>query len=267
MKEAVPLSIGGALVTLYTRVDAVMLSQLDTFASVGVYGVAAKFADLARFVASALTVPILTLFVSAWPDRIKEFRSALVKGCMFLGFFGGAIVVEFTLFADDVIELLYGPTFRVGGTATKLLVLGATLDFFTTLAFSALVAMSRNRVYPLTALLGLVVNVGLNLWLIPLYSFEGAAVATVATNILVVAVIWAQLLRLPDLTPLKLGFLSGVLPAMAAAGATGWVTNRYLPWPIAGAITMAVYVGGVEITGAAGPGGIRLILARVGRRQ
>ena len=51
-REAIPLSIGGALVTLYYRVDSVMLSKLDTFTSVGVYGVAYKFADLARFTAT-----------------------------------------------------------------------------------------------------------------------------------------------------------------------------------------------------------------------
>ena len=82
-REAVPLSIGGALLTLYFRIDSIMLWKLDTFTAVGTYGVAYKFADLAHFVATALTVPILTLLVRSWPDDLPAFRSAIRRGPVF----------------------------------------------------------------------------------------------------------------------------------------------------------------------------------------
>ncbi|MGI9616558.1 MAG: flippase [Acidimicrobiales bacterium] len=257
LKEAVPLSLGGAMVTLYNRVDSVMLSQLDTFASVGVYGVAAKFADLVRFVASAVTLPILTLFVRTWPNDPLAFRDALQRGCRFLGFFGAIIVVQFIVFADDVIEVLYGSKFVVAADATRLLIVAAALNFFTALAFSAMVSARRHRAYPATALVGLMVNIALNLWLIPRSSFDGAAVATLATNSIVVVVIWIQLLRLPGLGRFRLGFLARFVPPAIGAALAGWSADAVLPWPAAALLAGLVYVLLIEVVRAVGPEGMR----------
>ncbi len=107
LREAVPLSIGGALLTVTYRIDTVMLSQLDTFEAVGAYGVAEKFADLARFASTAITVPILTVLTKAWPDDIDGYRSAIRKGAVYLSFVGGGLIVGFSLFAADIIGLLF----------------------------------------------------------------------------------------------------------------------------------------------------------------
>ena len=70
------------------------------------------------------------------------------------------------------------------------------LHFFTLLAFTTLVAVKRNRLYPIAMLLGVVVNIGLNLILIPEYGYMGSGWATVVTEVLVLA--RARRRRRPD---------------------------------------------------------------------
>jgi len=260
MREAVPLSIGGAFETIYYRIDTVLLSKLDTFAAVGTYGVAYKFADLARFVATALTVPILTLLVRAWPDDPAAFRETIRRGAGYLAFFAGLLVVEFGLFAEPLIALLYGKDYRDAELATQLLVASAALTFFSRLAFNALIAAERRSVYPLIALTGLVVNVALNLVLIPSLSFEGSGIATLATEVLVVSLLWFHLSRVPGLRPMELGFLvRGVVP-VAAGLAVGAGTGVVVPWVIAAILAALAYTAAAHVARATGPGGLVALL-------
>ena len=52
LRESIPLAIGFGLVTLYYKLDIVMLSKLDTLESVGQYSIGYKFADLASYIRS-----------------------------------------------------------------------------------------------------------------------------------------------------------------------------------------------------------------------
>lgn len=74
--EAIPLSIGFALVTLLSKVDVLLLGKLDTFDSVGLYTIGYKFADLLQIVAITVVTPVTTLLVSsgrtAWECSANE---------------------------------------------------------------------------------------------------------------------------------------------------------------------------------------------------
>ncbi|MGH9033717.1 MAG: oligosaccharide flippase family protein, partial [Acidimicrobiia bacterium] len=74
LKEAIPLSIGAALFSIYYRVDIVMLEALDSARAVGEYTIGYKFADIAIFFPEALLTPVITLLVAAWPDDLPSLR-------------------------------------------------------------------------------------------------------------------------------------------------------------------------------------------------
>jgi O-antigen/teichoic acid export membrane protein len=249
MREAVPLSIGTALATLYFRVDAVMLSKFDDFNAVAVYGVAYKF----------VTISLLAVLVRAWPDHTDDFRAGFRLGAAFLGVLGGLILVEFALFAEPAIRTLYGSSYEEGALATRILITAEVISFFGALAFTALVATGRNRSYPWIAGFGLLVNVGLNLAVIPRWSYEGAAVTTVVTEVVVFALLWSRARQLPGLFPLRLGYLLRVVPAAMAAAAAGLVSRELTPWPVAGGIVALVFVAIVDRL-LAGVGGLRALL-------
>ncbi|NNF53257.1 MAG: flippase [Acidimicrobiales bacterium] len=256
-REAIPLSLGGALSTISFRIDAVMLSKLDTFEAVGAYSVAYKFADLARFASTALTVPILTVLAKAWPDDLDRYRQTIRQGAIYLSFVGGLLLMEMLLFAEPVIRLLYGNDYAFAGDAARILVGSTTVVFFTGLAFNSLVAADKHRWYPLVTFIGLSSNVLINLVLIPRYSFEGAAVATLVTEVVVMSMLWWILMRIPGLGPIGLGFLPRVVVAGAGAYAVGAVADQVTPWPIAATFAGTAYLGIAHVLRTTGPRGLK----------
>lgn len=259
LREAAPLAVGTALATLYYRVDTIMLSVLDTFRAVGVYGVAYKFVDLAHFVPTAVTIAVLPLLVAAWPDQLSAFRYSLRRGATILMIAAGFIAVQFLLFAEPLIRLLYGDQYAEATVAARIVVASECLAFVTSLALIALVAVGRHRRYPLVALVGLILNVGLNLALIPQYSYLGAAAATLATDIVVLVWMCLEVRRVEGLRPLPRPPVWRLAVVVAISGSAGVGLAAVLPWPVAAGLVGVIFAAGVVVLRAAGPGGLRAL--------
>ncbi len=257
LKEAVPLSAGAAFATLYYRVDSIMLASMADFEAVGLYGVAYKFVDLFHYIPSSLSVAIFAPLAAAWPHRREEFLGHVRSGMMTLSIIGGGVVVGIWLFATPAVSLLYGADFAAAGLATSLVVSGEVLAFGSALLIAIMISVGRQRAYPLITLAGLAVNVAANAILIPRYSIEGAAFATLGTEFLVLAILlwWAR--RAGDLLPDGLGSLRRLPIAMVIAAVAGFALSIVVPWLLAAAVAGVLYLVAVDRSGAAGEQGLR----------
>jgi O-antigen/teichoic acid export membrane protein len=193
--EAVPLSIGFGIVTLLSKVDVLMLGKLDTFASVGFYSIAYKFADLVAYGVLAVTTPVATLLVAAWPHFTDEFRSRTRAAMVAVALLTTLAAVALWGPAEPVVALLYGERFGEAGNAMRWLLVGAVFSGLTQMVLVVLVAANRQRRYPWIALAALAVNIGLNAALIPRLSYDGAAYATVVTEVVMLAAMWILMVR------------------------------------------------------------------------
>lgn len=242
LREAVPLTVGRALESLYYRVDVIMLSRMAPFGSVGSYGVALKFSDLIYIIPTAMSAAILPVLVASSSGAMDQFRSTLRQAAGVLAFCAGLAVGGFAVFAQPALELLFGDEFAGAATSTRLLVGSQSLGFASALAFTCLVATGRHRVYPFISLAGLVVNVVLNLVLIPRYSISGAAIASLATLALVSTLMVWMASRIPGIRGSVPVRALGVLPALAALVGVGVALQLIAPWPLAAAVAAATYV-------------------------
>ncbi|MGH9158095.1 MAG: polysaccharide biosynthesis C-terminal domain-containing protein [Acidimicrobiales bacterium] len=249
-REAWAVALGGAIAVAYFRIDSLMLSQLDTLESVGLYGVGYKFSDLAGFVAFAVCTPMFTLLVGSWPHDPAGFGRAFRQAFALLVVGGVGLAAVFAVFALPLMETFYGARFGPASGAARLLMVGQAVNYLTTLCFFALLAAGRNRRYVVAASAGLGLNVGLNLVLIPAASYRGAAAATVVTEVVVLAILGHAALALPGLRPLpwRMAGMS-LLSAAVMGGAAALVVGR-LPWPLAALASGAVYLLGLAALGA-----------------
>ncbi len=252
--DAVPLTIGSALATLLYKVDVLLLSRLDTFDAVGLYSVGYKFADVLALVTTAVVGPALTLLLSAWPKDVDRFRDRARSTSLLLAFLGSLVIAGFWASARPLLVVLYGERFGAATTSSRLLVLGAVLSMITQVGFTLLVATGRSRVYPWVGLVGLAVNVVLNLMLIPTMSYDGAAVATVVTEVLVLATMWLLVSRtvpVPRLLPL--GRLCAVGASTAGIVLVTELFDDVVWWPAlaAAGVLLAVAAGlALDLPGA-----------------
>jgi O-antigen/teichoic acid export membrane protein len=139
-------------------------------------------------------------------------------------------------------------------------VAGEFAHFFSALAFTTLIATSRHRQYPAVAIGGLILNVVLNLWLIPARSFQGAAIATLVTEVAVATTLIVMAMRIDAVSPLPVwGVLRGI-GAFAAAMLIGAAFDTVVPWPVAAVVTAAAFLVIAHLVRIGGPGGLMALL-------
>lgn len=259
MKDAITISLGYAIGTLYYRLDTIMLSQLDTLQAVGLYGIGYKFSDLIGYLPVAVLAPVFALLVRAWPDHPAAFartvRSAWIL--MIAGAFGFASIL--TVFAHPLIVLLYGERYGPGAGAARLVILGQAIRFFTTLCVTVLISVHRNRPYVVAALVGLALNIVINLVAIPHYSYSGAAFATVVTELVVLVMLVVALRRVPDIGPFPWSSAWRIVAASAALVAVALGTWLVAPWPVAFVASALTFLATLHLFGIDGEGGLRVV--------
>lgn len=241
LTDALPLAIGFALTIALLKIDMLLLSLLDTLDAVGIYGIGYKFSDIMDTLILAAVGPISTLLVAAWPQHPAVLRQRCRTAAVAFGAGGAVAVAAFWPSAEKVIKLLYGERFAVGADAARLLVLGAALMALIVLGIYLLASTGYARMYPPIAIGGLIINVALNLVLIPEYSYNGAAVATVITLVVVVVALWILIARaLPVIGLFPLGALTvlGVLCALVCV--LGVQVVGIIPWPVVSAVAALI---------------------------
>lgn len=139
--------------------------------------------------------------------EFDRLLSKTMRGLLLVGF---PMAVGGTLVARDLIQLFFGAAYAPSSTALVILFWYTFFGFFSTFLVNLLVACGRQVVDVWISLLMVLGNIAMNLGLIPFWSFNGAALATVLTEVLGSSVMWLYAVRDPtirlslsrgDLTP------------------------------------------------------------------
>ena len=242
LREAVPISIGNAMTTLYYRIDVVMLGQLATLAAVATYSVAYKFVDIVNMIPWAASTAALPVLVRHWPNERDAFTRIALQVTRLLAATAGLIAGVFIVLADDVVPLLYGSEYASAASAAKVVVASQCLAFAAAAALLVLIATGNHRRFPLIATCGLILNVGINLIVIPTYSYMGAAWATLATDTLMAAVMWWEVHRAGVFPVRRLVSLWRILMVTVVTAVAGLLLVTVAWWPLVGLIMGVVFV-------------------------
>ena len=183
LREGAVVGLAAFASIVYLRVDSVMLGFLRGSEAVGVYNVACRFME------GSLIPPIVFMNVF-FPHLVKatDFRTAVVRAARWLAAIGLVISAAVAFGGPPLIDLVYGAEYERVGRVSAVLALAIAPIYVGTLLTQALVASDRQLQYLRLAVLAIGANVGLDAVLIPSYGEVGAAVATVATEVVVVIV-------------------------------------------------------------------------------
>jgi O-antigen/teichoic acid export membrane protein len=254
------LAIG--LSQIYFRIDTVLLALLTDSEEVGLYGAAYKFIELSQFTAAAVAVsmfPPLANFVATGDSRamplVQKSFDVLVVGAVFLA-------VLMLAFPEDIITYTAGSDYSDAAAALQILAPYVLFGFVNAGLWRVLLARNRDRTLLGMSATVLVINVALNLVLIPEYGYKAAAAVSVVSEALILVPIVVAVHRdgfLPNL-----GYARLVAVAAGAMALVAWL----LPGPavVVGALASAVYAAIL----LAAPGTInevaRSLLPALGRR-
>ncbi|MEO5357679.1 MAG: flippase [Nitrospirae bacterium YQR-1] len=179
-KESYPVILIHLMALIYYNIDAVMLAFLTNDRSVGIYSAAYKVILLAISL-NVFWQYACTPKLSKHPFDKKVFLEYALTNILIGFFFSVAVYI----WSKEIILFLYGESYIQSVEILRVL---SIVPFSSALAgtfANTLTLWNLQRLQLIATSAGAVSNVALNFLLIPQYSLNGAAIATIAAELLV----------------------------------------------------------------------------------
>ncbi len=182
IKEALPLGIGLVLRRITIHTDTFLLAFLSTVTAVGLFNSAYRVTQMLEVAILALCGVLFPVFSRLAKQSPQEFQHLFSNSLRLFIILSTPLAIWLLLVSQELIIIVYGQAYREAGQV--LAVLGVTLFFLMpgALFFSVFSALNRQRLFLLLTMVGFVVNVSLDILLIPFFDYLGAAIATFMTE-------------------------------------------------------------------------------------
>jgi len=180
-RDVWPIGAGIVLSALYFRVDVFLVQMWSGTESVALYNAVFRLVEALRlFPAAVVAVALPSLC------RASDLRP-LARVALPITAFAIAAAAAAWIAAGWLIPLVYGPRYEAAVPAFRILLLSFPLLSLNLALTHQLVGWNGQRAYAAVCALALIVNVALNARLIPAWSIDGAAWATLGTEVFLTA--------------------------------------------------------------------------------
>jgi len=194
-KDSLPFGISMFLVTIYDKIDIVMLSVMTDMSTVGWYSTAYRLLAITSVIPVILVTSIFPRMSRKALENRDEVSEIFTRSFKYLFFLAIPFVSLGMLLGDEIILLVFGSQYQNSVAAFKVLVWAAAILFLNILIGALFRASDNQKKLLAIQLGGVFVNFTLNLILIPTHSYIGAAIATVITEGLIFGVCFIFILR------------------------------------------------------------------------
>lgn len=185
LKNSYHFIFSGFLVTLYTQMDKIMIGSYYTSQEVGLYSAAVTISSMWGFIPEALINSMRPSIFEAKKnsDALYIKRQKLLYAIIFwLGVF---FAIGITIFSNLIINILYGQEYIAAKGTLIISAWYPTFSYLGTARAPWIVINNKNKYSKNYIFWGAIINLILNMILIPILGIEGAAIATLISQIVV----------------------------------------------------------------------------------
>lgn len=179
LHDSWPLIFSGLVVMIYMRIDQIMIKEMLGESAVGIYSAAIRLSEAWYFIPMVITNSLFPAIVNAKNSSQKLYYIRLQRLYTLLVWMGIAVALPMTFLSEWLVTLLYGVAYKEAG---QVLVIHIWTGIFVSLGVASgswITSENMQRYAFYRTALGAIVNVLLNLILIPRFGVIGAALATV----------------------------------------------------------------------------------------
>jgi O-antigen/teichoic acid export membrane protein len=224
LQESAPMGISAFVTFLYFKIDTILLSFFTTTSDVGIYSAAYKIIETLVFFPAmviGLMFPLFSRYIFSNKQKFIEISNLILK-IFFLIVIPLIIVVLFL--APEIIHVVGGSDFDNAIPVLRILIFALASIFFGHLFTNILIAGSLQKKLMFALIIAAIINVSANIIFIPIYSYTGAAVVSVITEIFVVIITMTMAIKY---TPYKITSIQ--LPFILLAGITMIIIYLFSP--------------------------------------
>jgi len=202
---AMPLMFAQSVQFIMAWTDKLMIGNMMTAEDVGVYGVAFRLSMFASISLMAINSIASPKFAEMYGDNnIEGLKKVAQQSTKMIFWSTLPLVILFFMFPELLLGF-FGEQFKIGVYAFLLLSFGKLISSFSGSVGNLLQMTGKQLIYMNVLLVGAIINVLLNYFLIPIYGINGAAIASMTSII-----IWN--LTMVYYVKKELGFLTFYIP-------------------------------------------------------
>jgi PST family polysaccharide transporter len=178
LRDSWPLVLSGVAVMIYMRIDQIMLGQMLDNNAVGIYSAAVRITEVWYFIPIVIVSSVFPSLIESKKQSETVYcnRMQRLYGLVFL--MALIIAVVMTFMSDWVVQLLFGSDYSESSSPLSLLVWGSVPVFLGVAWGKWLIIEGKQKLALISHIIGALLNIILNIWLIPLFGVVGCAIAT-----------------------------------------------------------------------------------------
>jgi O-antigen/teichoic acid export membrane protein len=174
-----PLIIAGIMITLFMKIDQIMLQNMKGLKEAGAYATVASLSEAWNFVPIVIVTSLFPAILNARRDDIERYNKRLQNMYDLMVYLSVPVAIIIT-FAAPVIYKFYKPEYAYSAPVLSVHIWSGIFVFLGAASGQYLIAENFNKLTFIRTGFGAIVNIGLNLLLIPKMGMMGAAIATLA---------------------------------------------------------------------------------------
>jgi O-antigen/teichoic acid export membrane protein len=203
LAQALQFGLIGVFTTIYVWIDSVMLSFMVGNEAVGIYNAAYRIVLILLFipvVINAAVFPVMSRLYGSSSDSLQKITEKYFKFMLLISIPMGILI---TFFAGNIILLLFGNQYYPSVIALQILIWATVLTFINSSYVQLFQSSDKQMTVTKIAFIGMIINISLNLLLIPKYSYIAASFNTLVTEISGAVLILTVATRNNSLNPRK----------------------------------------------------------------
>lgn len=189
---SLPFMLNHLLMTLFFRIDVVILRRIQGAVVVGWYSTAYKWVDALLIIPPAVTMALFPLLSRHATEDRAALRRTYVIALRWLITLALPIAAATTFASELLVGILGGPEYLPhGAIALSIMIWFLPFSFANGLTQYVLIALDRQRWITVSFVIAATFNIVANILVIPQFSYSGAAAVTIASEIvLLVPFLW-----------------------------------------------------------------------------
>ncbi|MBF2014769.1 MAG: flippase [Rivularia sp. T60_A2020_040] len=182
LKESWPLILSGLTIMVYMKIDQIMLGKMVGDQAVGIYSAATRISEVWYFIPTAICSSVNPSIYAAKEKSEKLYYHRIGQLLRLMNLLSIIVAVPMTFLSGTIITMLFGNDYGEAGSILSIHVWASLFVFMGVATSSWFVAEGLTHLSFRRTLMGAIINVVLNFFLIPVYGGVGAAITTVISQ-------------------------------------------------------------------------------------
>lgn len=178
IKVSFPMMLSSILLILLATVDTFIIEYFKGIRSVGIYAIATKIATLVIFFNTVLNVIVSPKISELYYNNKQKELEYLLKKITTINFFIIIPIVLILIIIGDILLSVFGNEYLSGYTALVFLLIAQLINAASGPTGNFMNMTGNETTFVIILIIALLINITLNIFLIPEYDISGAAFAT-----------------------------------------------------------------------------------------